>query len=611
MSDSDVERLASAGYLSPLDAAFARTIARLGGERRAEVLLAAACASRQVGSGHVCLELRRLIAQKVLAGEAGEPIPAPRWPRLEDWRRALAASPLVTMRTDPTREGATEPRPLVLDASDRLYLHRYWRHQEVLADALRARLSADEPIDEDLLRKGLARLFGPSPAGGRADLPRVAAETAVRRRFCVISGGPGTGKTTTVVKILALLAEQSERRGRRFRAELLAPTGKAAMRLAESIRSAKSGLACRPEIRAAIPETTRTIHRCLGAIGATGTRFRRGPRAPLDADLVLVDEASMVDLALMARLAAAVPAHARLVLLGDRHQLASVEAGSVLGDICAVERSPVVFLTESHRYAPASGIAALAEAIQRGDADAALAVLEGDEHPDAARVDLGPDGPAGALIADALRGYRPYLDEADAAARLDAFGRFRILCAHRRGPHGVARMNDLVEEAIAEAGWIDRRGPTYAGRPLLVTRNDYALQLFNGDVGIVVQEPDDPSRRRAVFRSGEGELRRLSPARLPPHETVFAMSIHKSQGSEFDEVAVVLAEPDSPLLSRELLYTAVTRSRRRVVLHASRAAVAAAVRRPVERSSGLRDALAPREAPPGRAVQLTLFGNTP
>jgi exodeoxyribonuclease V alpha subunit len=589
----DVERLVAAGYLSRLDAAFAETIARLGGERRPEVRLAAACASRQVGAGHVCLEMRRLVAQRILIGEAGEPFPAPPWPALEEWRESLRTSPLVSVRSDGANDAvATSPRPLVLDARDRLYLHRYWQHQEMLAGALRGRMTSGErSIDEDLLAEGLTRLFGEASGSSPSDLPRLAAETAVRQGFCVISGGPGTGKTTTVVKILALLVEQAERFERPFRAELLAPTGKAAMRLAEAIGAAKRALACRPEIRDAIPETTRTIHRCLGAIGATGTRFRHGPDAPLLADLVLVDEASMVDLALMARLAGALPAGARLVLLGDRDQLASVEAGSVLGDICAAARSPVVFLTESHRYDPASGIAALAEAIRRGDADGALTLLESPAHRDVERVDPGADGPGEALIAHAATEYRRYLGEADLAARLAALARFRILCAHRRGPHGVATVNRIVEDTLAEGGWIERRGPTYAGRPLLVTRNDYGLQLFNGDVGILVADPEDPSRRRAVFRSGEGTLRRLSPARLPPHETVFAMSIHKSQGSEFDEVAVLLAEPESPLLSRELLYTAVTRSRRRVVLYATRSAVAAAVRRPVERSSGLRDAL--------------------
>jgi exodeoxyribonuclease V alpha subunit len=249
-------------------------------------------------------------------------------------------------------------------------------------------------------------------------------------------------------------------------------------------------------------------------------------------------------------------------------------------------------LTRSHRYAPGSGIAALARAIQSGDVDAALAVLDGEGHPDVARVDPGTDGPGEALVAAAVGGYAPSFAERDPAARLEALARFRILCAHRRGPHGVERVNQLVEEALAEARLIDRQGPTYAGRPLLVTRNDYALQLFNGDVGVVVAEQEDGlSRRRAVFATGAGTIRRLSPARLPPHETVFAMSIHKSQGSEFDEIAVLLAEPESPLLSRELLYTAVTRARHRVVVHASAAAVASAVRRPIERSSGLRDAL--------------------
>jgi exodeoxyribonuclease V alpha subunit len=583
---ADVASLAAAGYLAPLDAAFAATIARLGGELRPEVLLAAACTSRQVGAGHVCLDLTRLIAQTALPTGNGETIAAPAWPDLASWRAALRGSPLVS-------DGSGAPRPLVLDGADRVYLHRYWAHQEVLAGALRSRIDArGATIDEALLRQGLDRLFPTDPgADPAAELPRLAAERAVKQCFCVVSGGPGTGKTTTVVKILALLVEQADAAGRRFRAELLAPTGKAAMRLAEAIRAAKAELACRPEVRAAIPDETRTIHRALGAYGTTGTRFRRGPEKPLAADLVLVDEASMVDLALMARLLSAVPADTRVVLLGDRHQLASVEAGSVLGDICALEPSPVVFLTRSHRYDPRSGIALLAEAVQRGDADAALELLASAEHPDVGRVDPAADGPGEALIADAIAGYGPYLAASDADARLDALGRFRVLCAHRRGPHGVERVNQLVEDALTQARLIDRQGPTYAGRPLLVTRNDYALQLFNGDVGVIVAETDDPSRRRAVFRTAGGPLRRLSAARLPPHETVFAMSIHKSQGSEFDEIAVLLGEPESPLLSRELLYTAITRARRRIRLHATPAAIAAAIRRPIERSSGLRSAL--------------------
>jgi exodeoxyribonuclease V alpha subunit len=581
-----VGSLAAAGYLSPLDAAFAATIARLGGEKRPEVLLAAACTSRQVGAGHVCLDLGRLVAQTTLPTATGETVPAPPWPELASWRKALRESPVVS-------DGTGTPRPLVLDGGDRVYLHRYWAHQEALAEALRGRIGADRPaVDEALLAEGLERLFPAHLAAEPgAERPRLAAERAVRRSFCVVSGGPGTGKTTTVVKILALLVEQAASRGRRFRAELLAPTGKAATRLAEAIRAAKAGLACEPTVKDAIPDETRTIHRALGAQGSTGTRFRHGPEKPLAADLVLVDEASMVDLALMARLLSALPAEARVVLLGDRHQLASVEAGSVLGDICELDPSPVVFLTRSHRYDPRSGIALLADAIQRGDADGALEILASAEHPDVERVDPALDGPGEALVDGAVAGYRPYLDAAEAEARLDALGRFRVLCAHRRGPHGVERVNQLVEDALVQARLIDRQGPTYAGRPLLVTRNDYALQLFNGDVGVIVAETDDPTRRRAVFRTAEGPLRRLSAARLPPHETVFAMSIHKSQGSEFDEIAILLGEPESPLLSRELLYTAITRARRRVRLHATPAAIAAAIRRPIERSSGLRSAL--------------------
>jgi exodeoxyribonuclease V alpha subunit len=516
--------------------------------------------------------------------------------------------------------------PLVLDDAGRLYLRRYWEHQERLAAAIRARASqVEHNIDGAWLRQGLDRLF---PANGASpDWQRLAALLAAQRRFCVISGGPGTGKTYTVVKILALLVEQALRlSGRALRVTLVAPTGKAAARLSESIQRAKNELNCSEEVRNAVPEEAATIHRCLGTVWGSSTRFRHDADTPLLTDVVLVDEASMVDLALMSRLVAAVPPEARLILLGDQDQLASVEAGAVLGDICntGVPRrysralvedigrltgdrlqldadAPratgiwdcLVQLTHSYRYGPESGIGALARAINAGDSAEAFAVLESGDYADVALVEPAEDaGLSDALRQAVLQGFQPFLSQQTAEEQLQALERFRVLCAHRRGPGGVEVVNQQIEEALAGAGLIRPEGQYYSGRPIIVTRNDYQLQLFNGDVGLITGDPAAASSQRAAFfLSSDGEPRFLSPSRLPPHETVYAMSIHKSQGSEFDQVAVILPPRLSPVLSRELLYTAVTRARHRVTIHATKEVIEQAIARRVERVSGLRDLL--------------------
>lgn len=636
--DATLESLRAAGVLSPLDEHFARAMGRIAGEERREVLLAAALTSRHVSSGHVCLDLARLVEDGGLVDEAGEPVEVV-WPHPAEWLEALRLSRLV--RDD---SAAT---PLVLDDAGRLYLRRYWEHQERLAAAIRARASqVEHNIDGAWLRQGLDRLF---PATGASpDWQRIAALLAAQRRFCVISGGPGTGKTYTVVKILALLVEQALRlSGRAPRVTLVAPTGKAAARLSESIRRAKNELDCSEEVRNAVPEEAATIHRCLGTVWGSSTRFRHDADTPLRTDVVLVDEASMVDLALMSRLVAAVPPEARLILLGDQDQLASVEAGAVLGDICNTgvprrysralvedigrltgDRLPldadapratgiwdcIVQLTHSYRYGPESGIGALARAINAGDSAAAIAVLESGDYADVALVEPAENaGLSDALRQAVLQEFQPFLSQPTAEEQLQALERFRVLCAHRRGPGGVEVVNQQIEEALAGAGLIRPEGQYYSGRPIIVTRNDYQLKLFNGDVGLITdnsnadqvedltvrpEEPpslrrrlEGPSQRAAFFLGADGEPRFLSPSRLPPHETVYAMSIHKSQGSEFDQVAVILPPRLSPVLSRELLYTAVTRARHRVTIHATKEVIEQAIARRVERVSGLRDLL--------------------
>jgi len=672
-----IASLRQAEILSPLDAHFALAMGRIAGEDRPEILLAAALVSRHVGNGHVCLDLAQVTERTGLVDEAGERL-AVTWPPLPQWIEALRSSPLVS-------DGAA-PAPLVLDAAGRLYLRRYWAHQQGLAATLRVRATqVDTTLDGAWLRRTLDRLFpcardavdiaghrastssvraerlsvskknsahpepvegcglhpstvpNASPGQSEPDWQRVAALLAAQRRFCVISGGPGTGKTYTVVKILALLVEQQLARqpDRPLRVALVAPTGKAAARLAGTIQRAKATLPCSPAVLHAIPEDAKTIHRCLGFKGGSATDCRYNAENPLLTDVVLVDEASMVDLALMRRLVDAVPAAARLILLGDKDQLASVEAGAVLGDICNTgaprryskqlvvdvaertgDRLPLdtsapdatgiwdcmIQLTRSYRYGAHSGIGQLARAINNGDSTAALDILASARYPDVSLVEPS----RGASVPDALQaaviaGFEPYLRRRTPEERLRGLEHFRVLCAHRRGRCGVEVVNRQIEDILAATGLIDPDGQHYRGRPIIVTRNDYQLNLFNGDVGLLVDAVADAAdgahpgaefaHRAAVFFGAGGTLRRLAPSRLPPHETVYAMSVHKSQGSEFDEVAVLLPPHPSPVLSRELLYTAVTRARHRVTIHASREVVEHAITHRIDRASGLRDAV--------------------
>jgi exodeoxyribonuclease V alpha subunit len=612
-----LELLRQGQVISALDEQFARGVSRIAGEERPEVQLAAALVSRDVNHGHVCLDLTRIRERAVLEDETLSLQKDLQWPDLASWLEMLQSSPLVG-------DGEVVA-PLVLDSAGRLYLRRYWQHQSKLAAAIRSRALPDTAgPDEGALREILDRLFPPSLSGGETDWQRVAALTAARRRFCVISGGPGTGKTYTVVKIVALLTSLAHRSGGRLRVTLATPTGKAAARLGESIRRAKGQLDCTEDVRRAIPEEASTIHRCLGAVRNRLSEFRHHADNPLLTDLVLVDEASMVDIALMTRLVDAIPPHARLILLGDKDQLASVEAGAVLGDICGtgLPQSPqrrddgiaprageqlsfdlggskrnsmrdcIVELRHSYRYDAERGIGALARAINAGDADAALSILASPEHPEVSRLDPAPRGELSEpLREDIVRGFRPYLKAESQQQRLADFDRFRVLCAHRRGYHGVEAVNAQIERLLTDRRLLRVDSAAYPGRPILITRNDYQVSLFNGDVGLLVVAEELDGETEAVFVAVDGTLRKLAPSRLPPHETVFAMSVHKSQGSEFDEVAVLLPEKVSPVVSRELLYTAVTRAKDRVTVHASAEIVREAVIRPIQRASGLRDAL--------------------
>ena len=711
-----VDVMLERGHIAAIDRHFAAFVADLDGGDGPELALAAALASAWTRDGHACVALHEV---------SGRDWPRPggvRLPGLEAWVAALDASPMVA------RPGDAERRPLVLGGRGRLYLERLWTaetdvaasllglagaagpakglagaakprgghsgegagaaesrdgHPEERADAaesrgghLEERASAgpahagpgtgrDRSHRRGAMREGpahgpegleaaLDRLFPGADSGDRA---RMAARTAACRRLCVVSGGPGTGKTTVAAAIVALLIEL--RLAAPERIALAAPTGKAAARLQEAVRGRHRELVSRIPALEGYEAHATTVHRWLH------TRAR--DRRPIDA--LVLDESSMADLTLMARVLAALPRDARLVLLGDASQLASVQPGAVFADVCRAGTDPgavpagdgiaapagvefgdgtggaseeggsagagavdggsasvgtgarddvaggdeardtatpvssplapcVVELVRNWRFDVAGGIGRLAAAVVRGDGGAAVAALL---DPADAVTELRPVTDARHFeriattfvderFAPALRSIWSMSEPGEPGA--GPLSAFRVLCAHRIGAFGAERFNRLAERRLRALGLVPADDVFYPGRPILVTRNDPRTGLSNGDTGIVVRDADD--RIRVWFpelEDAEGRPRLVAPARLPPHESFFAVTVHRAQGSEYDEVAVVPGPAESRVATRELLYTAVTRARRRVVVYGSEESVVAAVGRATERYSGLRDAL--------------------
>jgi exodeoxyribonuclease V alpha subunit len=583
-----------AGVLSPADVHVAQRLAELAGEADPSVALAAALAVRGPRLGHVYVDLATI--HDTATVDADEPVDLTvlPWPEPAAWAARVAASPLAAAGEAaggapgaPAGAPADGSRPLRLVGTS-LYLDRYWlEERQIAADLLAFVAHPRADVREDVLAGGLQRLFGDGPD----DRQRLAAETAVRRRFTVVAGGPGTGKTTTVARIVALLFEQAAAAGAPDPlVALAAPTGKAQARLIEAVREEAAGLRVSDDVRERLLALdASTLHRLLGWRPGAHSRFRhhRGNRLPHD--VVIVDETSMVSLSLMARLVEAVRGQARLILVGDPGQLTSIEAGAVLGDIVgpAGEQDGIVVLDRVHRYGGA--IAGVAEAIRRGDADAVLAALGDvtwipfDAADPAAHDALGPIH-AGAVASAAAVMEAARAGEGERA--IEALGAFRVLCAHRRGDHGVSAWTARIEERLAtELDGFGAEGDWYVGRPLLVTENDYGLGLYNGDTGVVIAS--GPGHVTAAFER-HGRLLELSPTRLAAIDTVYAMTVHKSQGSQFDTAAVILPDARSQILTRELLYTAVTRARRELILAGTEEAIRAAVARPVARASGLR-----------------------
>jgi exodeoxyribonuclease V alpha subunit len=554
-ADGSLRMFNEAGVLESADVHVAQRITALAKETDDAVALALALATRALRGGSVCVDLT------TVAAESG--VPDLPWPDPVAWLSALRASRLLS-----------DPPVLRLYDDRLLYLDRYWREEEqVCADLLALSVPA-----ASVEVSGSARLFGPGYEEQQA-----AAEIAVSQAVTVLTGGPGTGKTTTVARLLALLAEQAG-----LRIALAAPTGKAAARLTEAIANEVEKLDAVDRERLSGLHAV-TLHRLLGSRPDTSVRFRhhRGNRLPHD--VIVVDETSMVSLTMMARLLEAVRPEARLILVGDADQLASVEAGAVLADLVdglsARNDVRVAALRTSHRFGETIG--ALADAIRGGDADEVLALLRsGDEHlefvDDADPVTRLARMRA-ILVPHALRlREAAVLGAADVAlARLDDH---RLLCAHRHGPFGVQHWNRQVESWLSEETGLPPWSQWYAGRPLLVTANDYGLRVFNGDTGIVVTGHDGV---RAVIAGAAGPLD-FATSRLADVETMHAMTIHKSQGSQADQITVVIPPEDSRLLTRELFYTAVTRAKAKVRVVGSETSLRAAVGHRAVRASGLR-----------------------
>jgi exodeoxyribonuclease V alpha subunit len=498
--------------------------------------------------------------------------------RLNDEGRALLlASGLAVSHSHARDWEQAAMLPLVVE-QDRLYLHRYWFYEHRLAMQIKlmAQLSGTHvqkiAADPESL---FDKYFG--TCTGETDWQREAAKIAVKQSFSIITGGPGTGKTTTVVKILALLQELAEQP---LIIALAAPTGKAAMRLQESIDFNKSALPCPETIKTHIPETVTTLHRLLGA-KPQSPYFRHDAAKPLVYDLVVVDEASMVDLALMSKLLDALKSGSRLILLGDKDQLASVESGAVLADLTVALPEHTLELKKSHRFD--DSIKKLAVAVNLQQEDIAWQILhEGNENIAILEQDL---------IDYVAEQQTDYLRLIKTGAGFDeiyrAFSRFQVLCSNREGKNSVSDTNYRVEQKLFGQKLINLSGLWYSGRPVMVTQNNSALHLYNGDIGICLPDKDQGGKLMVFFQRANGSVKKYLPGRLPHCETVYAMTIHKSQGSEFEEVLIVLPETINPVLTKELLYTAITRARKTVKLVADEAVFAATVRQKVKRITGL------------------------
>jgi len=584
------------GELRLFDLQIALFLERFSPPCEPEQLLAAALISQAVGKGHICLPLKEIADKNIFIPELQL-----RSPNLDKWVQSLDRWPAVGRPGDTT--------PLILDHANRIYLKKYYSFQKTICTDLLKR-ARDKNLIE--IEKGATQIHKLFPDSTTPDWQKVSAALALLRQLVVITGGPGTGKTYTVARILALLQILSSKK---LLIGIGAPTGKAANRLGESIAAAKKSLD--PVLQECIPEEAKTIHRLLGV--ATGSQqFLHNKDNRLNLDLLVLDESSMIDIPLMSALLSALPSHTQLIMLGDRDQLSSVEAGSLLGDICAApllnQWSPslcgklkaltgfslqtadiapfadsLVQLKTSHRFSKTGNIGRLADIINQGDENELNNVISADRQEDFRLIDHSSLEKNSLIERFVLPELIRCLEKDDKEIALNYFNKFRVLCALRNGPFGVTGINAIIETSLKKMGLIANRTGWYKGQPVMIHNNHYGLQLFNGDLGIIW--PDASGILLTWFQRPNGEIQPIAPARLPQHETAYAITIHKSQGSEFDEVVIILPSEDVRILSRELLYTGITRARKKLTLYSPKSILFSTLKKRVNRYSGIKDYL--------------------
>ncbi|EKT58211.1 exodeoxyribonuclease V subunit alpha [Providencia burhodogranariea] len=596
---------------SPLDVQFAYNIIA---DQNPILLLITTLLSSETMAGHVCLSLPELNEEKLFSGRHPE-LAAAFWlaigePDAKQIYQAVKNSSSVTLA------GEEKLSPLVL-SGEFLYFQRLWQYEQDVSKYFSHTILPQFDVKE--MKLILDELF---PATDGIDWQKIAAAVAVTSQVSVISGGPGTGKTTTVARILAVLIKLATQSKQSIKIELAAPTGKAAARLTESLGAALNSLSLSDEDRHMLPNQAKTLHRLLGA-QPESQQFRYHRENLLTLDVLIIDEASMVDLPMMGKLIEALPANVKLIFLGDKDQLASVEAGAVLGDICQFAdvgysvkrakeltqltgyplndftsdtgpliRNSLCLLRKSYRFSSSSGIGQLAFAVNDGNARRAETLLNSSLDDVHIYLQENEDDYAQMLMA-AAGFYRDYLLAVKAknspAEILSKFNQYRLLTALREGPYGVTGLNDKLEKLFHRQGLIHRPfnqlNKHYAGRPIMISRNDSPLGLFNGDIGIIL--PDDDDALRAYFQYPDGTIKGIQPNRLPLHETAYAMTVHKSQGSEFTHTALVLPKVYSPVITRELVYTAMTRAKKELSLYCSMKILRRAIETPTKRRSGL------------------------
>ena len=532
---------------SRLDIAFARFLSQrttLAANKKQALEILLATLSQKQHQGHSCIEINETDKNLLLAS-------------------GLASEDLAQ----------SQAYPLIME-QNRLYLQRYWFYEDRLAKQIKQLAHIPKPVEN--LDSLLDRYFGACVT--ETDWQREAAKIAAQQAFCIITGGPGTGKTTTVCKILAVLQELADEP---LLIALAAPTGKAAMRLQEAIAVNIDGLDCPDTIKEQIPHTAITLHRLLGT-KPPSPYFHHDATNPLIFDLVVVDEASMVDLALMSKLVDALKPGARLILLGDKDQLASVESGAVLADLIAALPDNTVELRQSYRFD--DGIKKLADAVNQRHHEAAWSILSAGNET-AGKLEQKH------LVPYVLEQRENYVRLVKAGAEFTdvyrAFSRFQVVCSNRHGKNGALAINDAVEQGLFGQRTLGSPILWYPGRPVMVMQNNPALHLYNGDIGICLSDKDQNGNFMVFFQRPDGTIKKYLPARMPTCETAFAMTIHKSQGSEFDEALIVLPETINPVLSKELLYTAITRAKKKIKLVAEESVFAATINRKMERVTGL------------------------